>query len=318
MTDTTAPRVFMSYSWDDADHQAWVVGLAARLRSNGGDIVIDEWDTTLGADLGLFMEKAGDDTYRVLSIVSDRYREKADNAEGGVGYERRIIVPRLMEDLRGDVVIPVLRNNVEGRLPRFMGMSKYVDMRGGVDESAAYDDLLRDLWRAPRTPKPPLGRNPFEFEDDDEASHALRESPTRYESPASHGTVTWPYTNNSGRFGIGASDRHFTLNVSTAGPGSVHFYSDPADIRSIALAAGVAGPQELGHPSSYDGSSRVRNVRIGDAAVLRNTGGYWAAVFVDSVTTRDTDPEGEPRMTFRYVIASRPEAGLSAPPSPEV
>ncbi|MFD6029088.1 toll/interleukin-1 receptor domain-containing protein [Cellulosimicrobium funkei] len=316
MTDTAAPLAFMSYSWDDAEHQAFVLRLATRLRSDGVDVVLDEWDTTLGSDLGIFMEKAGDDAYRVIAIVSDKYRLKADNAVGGVGYEKRIVVPRLMEDLRGDVVIPVLRNNTDGRLPRFMGKGKYVDMRGAVDENVAYEDLLRDLWRAPRTPKPPLGRNPFESKDDDEASQALRESPARYESPASQGTVTWFYTNNSGRFGIGAGDQRFTLYVSTAGHGSVHVLNDPGDIRSVALAPGASEPQDLSDPASYDGSSRSRVVRVGDAAVLRNARGYWASVFVDSVTTRDTDPEGEPRMTFRYVIAPRPEANLSAPPSP--
>ena len=215
-----------------------------------------------------------------------------------------------MVDLHGDTVVPVVRNNDNGHLPRFLGSAKYIDMRNDADEEATYEELLRDLWRAPRTPKPALGGNPFESNENDEVGQALRESAARYESPAFRGSVTWPYTNNSGRYVIGAGEQRFTLSVSTAGHGAVYVLSDPSDIRTVALAPLVSSPQDLEDPTSYDGSSRYRTARVGDAVILRNIQGYWAAVFIDAVTSRDTDQESEPRMTFRYAIAPRPNAGI--------
>lgn len=306
VTETSNPLAFLSYSWDDADHRAWVLWLAGRLRADGVDVTLDEWDTEAGTDLGLFMERAGTDDYRVIAVISDRYRQKADEALGGVGFEKKMITPRLMRDMYGDTVIPVLRNTHTNLLPRFLGSAKYIDMREDVAVEGAYEDLLRALWRTPRTPKPVLGPNPFAQHGEDFVAAALRESAARYTWPAPQGQVTWPYTYNSGRFIIGSGEQAFTIQVSTAGHGSVHFLSDPADIRTVALAQAATGPQELDDPATYDGSSRARTVRVGDAAILRNENGYWAAVFVDTVTTRDTDPDGEPRMVFRYVIGTRP------------
>jgi hypothetical protein len=44
--------------------------------------VLDRWDTRLGSDLGLFMEQAGDTAYRVIAVVTSRYVDKADVAQG--------------------------------------------------------------------------------------------------------------------------------------------------------------------------------------------------------------------------------------------
>jgi hypothetical protein len=103
--------------------------------------------------------------------------------------------------------------------------------------------------------------------------------------------------------------------MSTKGHGSIYMMSDAADITTIALAPGVKTAEDVGDASSYDGSSRTRGVRVGDAAILRNRHSYWAAVFVDEVLTRDSSPTGEPRITFRYVIPALPMPTFDIPQS---
>lgn len=313
MTSTTkdghedsAPRAFVSYSWDSREHSAWVLQLATRLRNNGVDVVLDRWDTDLGTDLSLFMERAADTDYRVVAVCSTRYAEKADAAEGGVGYERKMITPSLMADLHGNRVVPVLRDNSSSALPRFLGAAKYVDLRDEPYSEAAYYELLQGLFGLEVTPKPPLGRNPFAARPPEEVESALWHDAARYVQPALEETVTFAYDNNDGRYVIGAGERSFTVAFSTAGYGSIHVMSDPADIKSVALARGVTGAEQIRDASNYDASSRVRTARVGDAVILRNKSDYWAAVFIDEVYIRDTGPTGEPQATFRYLIPPVP------------
>ena len=45
------PKAFISYSHDSSDHKRWVAVLATKLRENGVDVILDQWDLSLGDDL---------------------------------------------------------------------------------------------------------------------------------------------------------------------------------------------------------------------------------------------------------------------------
>lgn len=306
MTEEAAgPEAFMSYSWDSRAHANWVLQLATRLVSNGVNVVLDRWDTTLGSDLAYFMEQAADPHYRVIAIVSDTYRDKADGLQGGVGYEKKVITPTLMNDLHSHRVIPVLRGNSRHRLPRFLGSAKYVNMNDDATYESAYLELLQELYGIAPTPKPPLGKNPFEV-DPEGGAVALRHDPARYVSPALTDTVTFDHSNNNGYYVIGAGERTFTIKFGIAGHGSVYLLSDASDIDSVAMAPSITEASEVGDASSYDASSRFRTLKVGDAGILHNKSGYWAAIFVDEVLIRETSPDGHPSVTFRYHIPAIP------------
>lgn len=298
--EQTAPKVFVSYSWDSEEHQAWVLKLAHRLRTNGVDTVLDQWDTRLGSDLTLFMEAAADLEYRVLAIVTENYVAKADIPQGGVGYERRVITPTLMNDLRGHRVIPVLRSG--STLPTFMGGAKYIDFRADDRYEEKYVELLRELHGVPVPAKPPLGPNPFTTSAAEDVDAALRESRARHVSPAATGEFEFAYENNNGRYVIGTGDTEFVVRFSTAGHGSIHAYTDGTGLKSLALVQHASSPDDVGDASTHDGSSRVRTPRVGDAIVLRNAHDYWAVVFIDEVLTRDNSPSGHALVKAHYII----------------
>jgi hypothetical protein len=90
------PRVFTSYGHDSEEHKAWVLRLADRLIRNGVDVILDQYDLRLEADLPGFIESGISGADRVLAICSDGYVEKANLRRGGVGYERRILTADLM------------------------------------------------------------------------------------------------------------------------------------------------------------------------------------------------------------------------------
>lgn len=313
--DRQPPKVFVSYSWDPTEHSAWVLRLATRLRADGIDVTLDQWDVKLGDDVAYFMEKAAKVDYRVLAIVSTAYVTKTNEPAGGAGYEKRLITQAIMKDLTSDRLVPVMRENPDGELPAFMGTPWFSDMRNDDEFELKYIELLGALHRVPGKPKPPLGTNPFESTADD-AAIAVRHSTARYVAPALEGTVTFDYSNNNGRQVIGAGDRQFTLDFGECGAGSIYLLKDPEDIRTVALAPGVTDVAGVGDASTYDGSSRHRTVQVGDAGVLRNDKGYWAAVFVDNVDTRASSPTGEPSITFRFFVTGTPNSQFPTDATP--
>src|SRR5205823_12453487 len=107
----TAPIVFISYSHDSEDHKRWVRQLATDLRSNGIDVILDQWDLALGQDVAAFMQRGVVVSHRVLIVCSDDYVRKADTGSGGVGYERLIITSEVIGNIDTKKFIPIIRGN---------------------------------------------------------------------------------------------------------------------------------------------------------------------------------------------------------------
>ena len=295
------PRVFLSYASEDG-HNDWVRALATRLQFHGIEVVLDQWDVALGADLPRFMETGLTGADRVVVVCSDRYLAKANGGTGGVGYEKKIMAAPMMTDADSSHVVPVLRGvSQEPPVPTFLSGSRYVDFRDDFKSDASYQELLYELYDQRIHPKPPLGRNPFATREPVLRAQQLRFDPTKFASEAFEGTVSYPYESNDGRFKIGSGTHAFTVDTSVAGPGSIHVLNDPADIATVALA--VKTPlAAVGSPDLYDGSSRHRTARIGDSVVLVNTSGQVAGLEILEVTTRDTAPDHVATLTFTYAI----------------
>jgi uncharacterized delta-60 repeat protein len=155
------PRLFISYSHDSQEHKDWVYDLARRLRLEYGvDALLDAWDVQLGGDFARFMENVGK-ADKVLMVCTQQYVNKCNNADkGGVAYEKMIVTSRLIGDVYGDFIIPLLRSNSDGDLPSFMGSKRYIDFRNdlfferNVHELAAFIHGVAGV-------KPPVGVNPF-------------------------------------------------------------------------------------------------------------------------------------------------------------
>ena len=70
MKTTQPPKIFISYSHDSPEHKQWVAELASRLRHDGVDVILDQWDLSLGVDVTKFMEDNLSQSDRVLLICS--------------------------------------------------------------------------------------------------------------------------------------------------------------------------------------------------------------------------------------------------------
>lgn len=178
------PKVFASYSHDSNDHKQWVLKLCTKLRENGVDVMLDQWDIRLGTDQTLFMEKLST-ADRVLVICTDNYVHKANDREGGAGYEATIITAEIADDLKTEKFIPVIRQSSNGqKAPIFLETRRYIDFRDDSEFDEKFNELLHDIHDVPIIPKPELGENPFSKQSPalETSSQRLREIPEQVES----------------------------------------------------------------------------------------------------------------------------------------
>jgi hypothetical protein len=151
------PTAFASYSWDDDPHRMWVASLATRLRSDGVNVRLDQWNTAHGDQLPAFMEREIRDNAFVLIVCTPKYKLKSDTRQGGVGYEGDIMTGEVFNKQNHRKFIPILaRGTWTTSAPSWLAGSYYVDLSSPEKFEVQYGDLLLTLLGR-RAPAPPLG-----------------------------------------------------------------------------------------------------------------------------------------------------------------
>ncbi len=108
------PKVFISYSHDSPAHEAKVLALANRLRSNGIDAVLDQYESFPARGWIQWMKDQVRDAQFVLVVCTETYRRRWDGEEEigvghGVAYESQTFLQQLYEAGGvNDRIIPVL------------------------------------------------------------------------------------------------------------------------------------------------------------------------------------------------------------------
>ena len=133
--------IFVSYSHDTPQHEAWVDKFAKDISSSGIKVITDA-DIRYGQDTNLFMEESVAHSDRVLIVITAKYKSKADGRMAGVGYETGIITGELVNDQNTIKFIPIIREGCGNQYyPRYLGN------RWGADftDDAKYNDILDKL-----------------------------------------------------------------------------------------------------------------------------------------------------------------------------
>jgi hypothetical protein len=156
-----APRALLSYSWEVPEHKRWVTELAERLQGvSGVEIIFDLWRPNPGDDKLHFMEQAVAKSDFVIVVCTPTYAERANNREGGVGYESMDITSELAEHIRANKFIPVLRKGSwTSSLPTYLKSRIGVNLSDEPYSEDEYERLLRVLHGEPVQP-PPIGNKP--------------------------------------------------------------------------------------------------------------------------------------------------------------
>ena len=161
----TAPKAFVSYSWDDDAHKEWVRQLAIRLRAKGGvDVTLDRWHNEPGDQIPAFMERAVRENDFVIAVCTPRFKERSDGRAGGVGYEGDIMTAYALTGGDQKKFIPVLRRGSWSEAaPTWLFGRVRIDLSKDPYSELEYEELLRTLHGA-REKAPPIGHRP-NFED---------------------------------------------------------------------------------------------------------------------------------------------------------
>lgn len=135
-----AKTLFISYSHDSEEHQAWVKRFADDLASVGGFTVLLDQNLPKGASFIRFMELGISVADKVLVIGTPGYKSKAVSGKG-VAFEEAIIGSELMRDIDSTKYYPILRcgTSFEESFPPILHGRNGDDMR----DDSKYADTLK-------------------------------------------------------------------------------------------------------------------------------------------------------------------------------
>jgi len=155
------PKVFISYSHDSPEHKQWVSELAARLRHNGIDAILDQWDLRFGDDIIRFIERGIVDADRVLVICTNKYVNKANTGVGHINYEQMIIKAEMAQNSGTNKIIPIIRQaSGKEKTPIFLRTRFYADFTNDSQFDEEFDKLLRELYEVSVIERPHLRESP--------------------------------------------------------------------------------------------------------------------------------------------------------------
>ena len=159
-TDITNTKVFISYSWDSAEHQENIYQLSNRLRGDGINCDIDQYYPFPKQGWPKWMAQQIDEADYVLVVCTEVYRNRCEGSEEtgkgrGVKWESLLALDELYHaDSLNEKFIPVIlesanRDHVPKPLRSFTIFN--------LSETEGYQSLYRYLTDQPLRPKPVLG-----------------------------------------------------------------------------------------------------------------------------------------------------------------
>ena len=137
--------LFISYSYDNKEHEEWTLELAKRIEEyKEFKVILDKFDLTYFDEKNLFMEKAVRESDIIIIIASDGYVKKANERKGGVGIETSMTVAKhfkQIEETGKSNIIAILKSNTTQELPTYINNSK---LRLNFD-SSSFEDKFEEL-----------------------------------------------------------------------------------------------------------------------------------------------------------------------------
>lgn len=155
------PRVFISYSHDSRVHEDRVLALADRLRDEGVDCCLDQYQQspTQGWAQWMLDEIAAADFVLVVctQTYTERFERRAPSGRGrGSKWEGAVITLQLYQDeaLNHKFVPVVFGRGDVAHIPHMLSDAQHYR----VNADDGYQQLYRRLTNQPYTPKPALGQ----------------------------------------------------------------------------------------------------------------------------------------------------------------
>ena len=158
---STLGEVFISYSWDSEEHVKNVLRLSDRLRSDGIDCVLDQYESSPPEGWPRWMDRKIRDAQFVLMICTETYYKRVmgdDSPDTGLGvrWEGNLIYQHIYNaGTRNAKFIPVLMSPGDRKhVPTpLQGVTFY-----RIDTQDGFESLYARLLDRPKVSKPKLGK----------------------------------------------------------------------------------------------------------------------------------------------------------------
>src|ERR1043165_4218125 len=159
-SETESPKVFISYTHDSLEHMDRVLSLADRLRAEGVDCRLDQYETSPPEGWPRWMNGQIEWADFVLVVCTEAYQRRfkgTEEAGKGLGakWEGAIITQELYEaEAHNTKFIPMLFSREDtGNIPNLLRGATYYDL----STEEGYEELYRRLTNQPPVSKPELG-----------------------------------------------------------------------------------------------------------------------------------------------------------------
>lgn len=156
-----SPKVFISYSWDSPKHKDRVLALADRLRSDGIDCTLDQYEVSPPEGWPRWMERQIREADFVLMICTETYLRRVLGEESpgkghGVRWEGHLTYQDLYNagTLNTKFIPVLLESGKFEHIPTPLQGSTFY--KAHTEEG--YEALYRHLTNQPYTLKPELGK----------------------------------------------------------------------------------------------------------------------------------------------------------------
>ena len=143
----SSPRVLVSYSHDSEEHKKWVITLVNKLRQDGVDARLADWNIKLGSDLSKnFMDEL-EKAEHILAICSAKYTKISENSGKELNGESTVLTTELVSTLDNNIIIPIIRNadDTGSLLPTFLDSESALDFRADTNFEKHYSLLLATI-----------------------------------------------------------------------------------------------------------------------------------------------------------------------------
>jgi hypothetical protein len=157
---TEIGEVFVSYSWDSEEHIKAVLALSNRLRADGIDCVLDQYEVSPREGWPRWMDRKIASASLVLVVCTETYLNRVmgrENPDTGLGvkWEGNLIYQHLYnQGADNQKFVPVVMRNADRNfIPVPLQGATFFNI--GTDEG--YMRLHRRLLGVPPAEKPPLG-----------------------------------------------------------------------------------------------------------------------------------------------------------------
>lgn len=146
--------IFISYSWIDEKPDSYVFNLISKLRIDGYNAICDVMLSQEQTAINFYemMSKNLDAAEKVIVVLSEKYKERANSFTGGVGTEYRYVISEISEKVNKYILVSFEKDRAKV-LPNFLKGREVLYI------PEQYNNLLYKLSNVPMYKFPVVGVN---------------------------------------------------------------------------------------------------------------------------------------------------------------